>query len=131
MKAFFIITLFFYSLVSKAQENPKEIQSKIYTESEVNIQPKLMYGSNALTRHVYRHFKAPKKAIPVPPKIQCSFVVEIDGTISNIKVLNTIDEYYKNEAIETLASFKEPWYPAVKDNQQVRCIHYYDINLAP
>jgi hypothetical protein len=130
MRNYLLLFTLWFTFLGTAQEIKTTISDKVYQESEVDIKPKLMYGANALTRHIYRHFKAPKKAIPVPQKIQCSFIVEVDGTISNIKVLNAVDDYYKAEAVETLQSFNEPWYPAVKNNIQVRCLHLYEINLS-
>jgi hypothetical protein len=44
-----------------------------------------------------------------------------DGTITDIKVLNTIPENFSKETIRVMTKFDEPWYPAVKDNKQVRC----------
>jgi hypothetical protein len=100
---------------------------KVYIESEVDVKPKLMYGENAMYRFMSRSFKFPNE--PAIPKIVCSFVIELDGTISDIKVVNNISESYKKEAIRVLNLFKEPWYPAVKNNQQVRCQIIYPIQF--
>ena len=123
-----LICLLAFTLTSFAQTNAEYAKKlnhtvsgeKVYLESEVDIKPKLMYGENAMYRFMSRNFKFPKNEAPVP-KIICSFIVETDGTITDIKVLNNIPENFSKEAIRVMTKFDEPWYPAVKDNKQVRC----------
>lgn len=103
-------------------------QEKVYSEDEVDVKPKLMYGANALTRYIARNFKSPKTEAP-PQKIICEFIVELDGSISNVKVINEVNENFKNEALKIFKGFKEPWYPALKNNKQVRCKTKYEIAI--
>jgi len=112
--------------VYKNQLNHITSSDKIYLESEVDTKPKLMYGDNAMNRFLSRNFKFPKDNLPIS-EIVCSFIVEIDGTISDIKVLNEVPESYSKEAIRVLDKFDEPWYPALKDKQQVRCQYVFPI----
>ncbi len=131
----FIIFFLLFSLASFAQTTEEYAKKshhnlpgeKVYLESEVEIKPKLMYGDNAMYRFISRSFKFPNE--PAIPKIVCSFVIELDGSISDIKVVNNISESYKKEAVRVLKLFKEPWYPAVKNNQQVRCQIIYPIQF--
>ncbi|GGD16955.1 energy transducer TonB [Flavobacterium orientale] len=101
---------------------------KVYLESDVDITPKLMYGDNAMNRFLSRNFKYPKENIAVS-EIICSFIVEIDGSISDIKVVNEVPEFYSKEALRVLDKFDEPWYPAVKNNVQVRCQYILPIKI--
>jgi hypothetical protein len=101
---------------------------KVYLESDVDITPKLMYGDNAMNRFLSRNFKYPKENIAVS-EIICSFIVEIDGSISDIKVVNEVPEFYSKEALRVLDKFDEPWYPAVKNNTQVRCQYILPIKI--
>lgn len=130
-----IIFFLVFSITSFAQNSEEYAKKlyhnlpgeKVYLESEVDVKPKLMYGENAMYRFMSRSFKFPNE--PAIPKIVCSFVIELDGTISDIKVVNNISESYKKEAIRVLNLFKEPWYPAVKNNQQVRSQIIYPIQF--
>lgn len=108
--------------------NHTVIGEKVYLQSEVEIQPKLMYGENAMYRFMSRNFKFPKNESPVT-EIICSFIVEIDGTISDIKVINDVPESYQKEVIRVMNKFDEPWYPAVKDKKQVRCQYILPIKI--
>lgn len=130
-----LICLLIFTLTSFAQTNTDYAKNlnhtvsgeKVYLESEVDIKPKLMYGENAMQRFIARNLKQDIKE-PLVPKIVCSFIVEIDGTISDIKVLNSVSAHYKTQAIKVFNKFDEPWYPAVKNNKQVRCQYVYTIN---
>jgi protein TonB len=130
-----IICLLVVTLTSFAQTNAEYSKKlnhavsgeKIYLESEVDIKPKLMYGENAMQRFIARNLKQDIKE-PLIPKIVCSFIVEIDGTISDVKVLNSVSEHYTNQTVKVFNKFDEPWYPAVKDKKQVRCQYVYTIN---
>lgn len=122
------LLLFFISFTIFAQSeidysiklNHSVTGEKVYLDKDVDIKPKLMYGENGMYRFMSRNFKFPKNETPVS-KIICSFIVETDGTITDIKVLNNIPENFSKEAIRVMTKFDEPWYPAVKDNKQVRC----------
>lgn len=101
---------------------------KVYLESEVDVKPKLMYGENALYRFLSRNFKFPKSDTFVS-EIVCSFIVEVDGTFSDIKVINKIPDEYKIELLRVMNKFDEPWYPAVKYQNQVRCQYVLPIKI--
>lgn len=130
-----LIFLLLFTLTSLAQNDAEYATTlnhsvsgeKVYLESEVDIKPKLMYGENAMQRFIARNLKQDIKE-PLVPKIVCSFIVETDGTLSDIKVLNAVSEHYKSQAIKVFTKFDEPWYPAVKNKKQVRCQYVYTIN---
>lgn len=135
IKYFIIFLLMFTSATIIAQEEQYQKKlhhvntvEKIFLTNEVEIQPKLMYGENAMYRFMSRNFKFPKNESPVT-EIICSFIVEIDGTISDIKVINNVPESYQKEVIRVMNKFDEPWYPAVKDKMQVRCQYILPIKI--
>ncbi|MFY7742968.1 MAG: energy transducer TonB [Flavobacterium sp.] len=134
MKSIFILIIFsFTSFAQTNEEFTKKLHhniqgEKIFLNNEVDIQPKLMYGENAMYRFMSRNFKFPKNESPVT-EIICSFIVEIDGTISDIKVINNVPESYQKEVIRVMNKFDEPWYPAVKNKMQVRCQYILPIKI--
>lgn len=131
-----LICLLVFTLTSFAQTNTEYDKKlnhtvsgdKVYLESEVEIKPKLMYGENAMFRFMSRNFKFPKSDKPIT-EIICSFIVETDGTISDIKVLNQVPENYQKEVLRVMDKFDEPWYPAVKNEKQVRCQYILPIKI--
>lgn len=94
--------------------------AKIYLESETDQPPRLVYGINGFNRFIARNLKMPNENLPIR-EIICSAIIETDGTMSDIIVLNEVPESYKKEALRVLKLFKEPWYPAYKNELAVRC----------
>lgn len=94
--------------------------AKIYLENETDQPPRLVYGINGFNRFIARNLKMPIEILPIR-EIICSVIIEIDGTMSDIIVLNEVPESFKKEALRVLKLFNEPWYPAHKNELAVRC----------
>ncbi len=116
----FTAILFAQDLDSSQKLNHTITGETVYLESQVDTKPKLMYGENGMYRFMSRNFKFPKNEAAVQ-KIICSFIVELDGTISDIKIVNDVPDNFKKETLRVMIKFDEPWYPAIKDKKQVRC----------
>ena len=116
----FTAILFAQDLDSSQKLNHTITGETVYLESQVDTKPKLMYGENGMYRFMSRNFKFPKNEAAVH-KIICSFIVELDGTISDIKIVNDVPDNFKKETLRVMIKFDEPWYPAIKDKKQVRC----------
>jgi len=99
---------------------------RVYLEKETDQPPRLMYGINGFNRFIARNLKMPDEKVPVI-EIICSAIIEIDGTMTNIIVLNDVPDSYKEEALRVLKLFQEPWYPAFKNDQSVRCQYIFPI----
>ncbi len=59
---------------------------------------------------------------------ELSFMIERDGTISNIKAKGTNDSFNK-EAIHAISKIKTKWIPAMINNQAVRYRYRVPLNL--
>lgn len=88
-----------------------------YTESEIRPIPKK--GMDDFNRHVARTFKCPKVE-GLRGKIYVTFVVETDGSISDVKVLRDIGYGSGAEAIRAVSSYKG-WIPGELRGIKVRC----------
>ncbi|TRX39193.1 energy transducer TonB [Flavobacterium restrictum] len=62
-------------------------------------------------------------------QIHVSFVIEKDGTMSEIVVDTTIEPDLKKEIIDGLKAIKTKWSPAIMDNQPVRIAYGLPIVL--
>ncbi len=125
---------------------------RLYRVPEVDVKPEVINGAYTLSLFTSQHMKMPdvhnKKV-----KIFVAFVVETDGTISDVKFIymsaKDIDEAkakllteeqkkyeiaqletMKAESVRVLSNFKERWKPAIKDGQPVRCVFNYPINFS-
>ncbi|MEO5776193.1 MAG: energy transducer TonB [Flavobacterium sp.] len=59
-----------------------------------------------------------------------SFVIEKDGTMSNIKVLRSSDKSMEKEAIRVLKAMKVKWSPGYKDGEKMRVLYTLPIKVA-
>lgn len=59
-----------------------------------------------------------------------SFVIEKDGSMTDIKALRSTDKNLEREAIKVLKASKVKWSPGFKDNQKVRTLYVLPIKVA-
>lgn len=72
-------------------------------------------------------FPEAAKAAEISGKVRLSFVVETDGGISNIVIVNSVGGGCDNEAIRLLQGTR--WIPAVKNGEYVRSRNFQDITF--
>lgn len=59
-----------------------------------------------------------------------SFVIEKDGSMTEIKALRSSDKFMEREAIRVLKSMKIKWSPGYKDGEKVRVLYTLPIKVA-
>ena len=59
-----------------------------------------------------------------------SFVIEKDGSMTEIKVLRSSDKNMEREAIRVLKSMRAKWSPGYKDGEKVRVLYTLPIKVA-
>jgi len=114
------------SQLEKDRQTRKE-QEKNYTEAYSFVEKKAMpkEGLHSFMQNFAREFKAPKNISSDEIKMRLKFIVETDGSFSNIVTPQEYfkpDEYYlalQEEAIRTLKTMPE-WNPAEHEGQVVR-----------
>ena len=80
-------------------------------------------GQMALMEFVRNHIEYTdevKSAIEEKSRVIVSFTVEIDGSISNIKVVRSVNEVLDNEAIRIIQQMPK-WEPAEREGGKVAC----------
>ncbi|MES2418973.1 MAG: M56 family metallopeptidase [Bacteroidota bacterium] len=63
-------------------------------------------------------------------RVNVSFIVETDGTISNVKIENSLDEASDKEALRVI-KLSPKWKPALQNGQKVRSAYQIGINFQP
>ncbi|NMH28882.1 energy transducer TonB [Flavobacterium silvaticum] len=131
--------------------SPGNAEEKLYRTPEVDSKPEIQEGMYILPLYVSQNFKLPdvhnKKV-----KLFVGFVVETDGTISNVKFIHQsvtplkegtdaaqtpeqkkketeLLDTMKAESVRVISGFKKPWNPAIKNGKPVRCQYNYPINF--
>jgi protein TonB len=57
------------------------------------------------------------------------FVVEKDGSLSNIRVIKSLSPYWDNKAVQILRNSPK-WFPGSQGGKIVRCLYNFPIRLA-
>ncbi|HQZ24456.1 MAG TPA: energy transducer TonB [Flavobacterium sp.] len=121
-----VITFFSFQLIN-AQEQTSQLQDTIYDFKEVDIKPEYPGGVEAFYKFIAKNFKAPEEE-GLNGKIITTFVIEIDGSITDIKVLQDIGYGSGAEVFKVLEMSKK-WIPAKLNDVPVRVLYQFPITI--
>jgi TonB family protein len=87
-------------------------------------------GQGALYRYIADHLKYPDKALEdgIEGIVYLRFIVEKDGSLSNIEVIRSDSPDLNQAAMNALASSPR-WIPAKVDGEPVRTIHILPVHF--
>ena len=100
-------------------EKPKEEETKVF--DVVEQMPSFPGGDAELMKFLHDHMKYPVIAEEngIQGRVVCTFVVERDGSITDVKVLKSVDPSLDKEAIRVLKSMPK-WIPGKQNGSAVR-----------
>lgn len=128
MKNFFFLAIAFFTInLISAQEATKVESDKVYSPNGVDIKPEFPGGVTEFYRFVANNYKLPKVE-KLAGKIYVTFVIEIDGSITGMKVLRDIGYGTGEEAIRVLSKCPK-WIPGEHNGQKVRCTYSLPISV--
>lgn len=112
-----------------AQTSPSGDQNS-RTFTSVQSMPQYPGGVNKFYKHIENNLEYPEVArlLGISGKVILAFVVEPDGTISNVHPIRCIGAGCESEAVSVLESSGR-WIPAVQDNKPVRVAFTVPINF--
>ena len=88
--------------------------------------PSFPGGETKFVRYINKTREYPKEAYEkgIEGRVICSFVVNSDGSISNIQILRGVEKSLNNEAVRIISKMPD-WVPGKIDghNVPVRVIH--------
>lgn len=88
--------------------------------SEVDKLPAFPNGIENFYKYVASNFRNPDLESGAIVSVLVAFVVEKDGTLSNIRVLRNSGFGVDKEAIRVLSALKTKWSPGIKNGEKVR-----------
>ena len=116
----FSLAALFFTLVSFAQVPPLNI-------SQVDIAPVFVGGQQALNAFVASNIVIPE-AEGVTGVIKVNFVIEIDGSLTNIKIIQNLGPEFASAATDVFK--KSPkWLPGESNGEKVRVLLEYPITI--
>lgn len=96
--------------------------------TKLGIKPEAYKGVNDFYRHVGNKFRMEQLQLDIAGKVVLSFVVEKNGTISDIKIIQSLHPKVDEEAIRVLKSYPA-WIPGVIKGQKVRVFYTLPITI--
>ena len=128
MKNFLLLAIAFFSFqFMNAQEQTSKPQDTIYDFKEVDVKPEYPDGVEAFYKFIAKNFKVPEEE-GLNGKIITTFVIEIDGSITDIKVLQDIGYGSGAEVLKVLTMSKK-WIPAKLKDIPVRVLYQFPITI--
>lgn len=119
------VMFFIASNTAFSQEDSTGVDTREDAKEEVIfidpvLQPEFPGGSIALSKFLQRNIRYPEEAKKnkVQGKVYVKFVVQVDGSISDIKVLRGIGSGCDEEAIRVVEAMPK-WKPGEKDGKPV------------
>jgi protein TonB len=94
-----------------------------YLTAVLDKQPSFPGGINKFYTYVAQNFKAPETIISKTMKVYVSFVIEKDGTMTDIQVVRNPGYGLDQEAIRVLKSLKIKWSPGILNGKPVRTFY--------
>ncbi|MBE8727122.1 energy transducer TonB [Flavobacterium hungaricum] len=131
MKKFLIVILicFVQNGFSQTEEPKRYIsdaeraaieENQIYNTAGIEVKPEFPGGQEALEQFLKDNFKNPQKDLK--GKVYIQFIIERDGTLSDLKILRDLGYGTGAEAIRVLK--KSPkWIPGKLKNKTVRVLY--------
>jgi hypothetical protein len=122
-----LIALFVVSFAS-AQANTTMVDDAPYNYEDVEVRPEFPGGFNELMRFVGKNFKITEYE-GNGGTLKVAFIVEVDGTVSNIKVVKDLGEGTGAEA-KRVISLSPRWSSGEFRGKKVRVLYELPIKVA-
>lgn len=128
MKNFLIlvIAIFAIQMVSAQEENISN-DNLLYDINGLDVKPDFPEGMNEFYKFIGKNYQPPLGK-NVSGKIYVSFIIEKDGSLTNLKVLRDIGYGTGKEAIRVLL-LSPKWLPGELNGEKVRCNFLMPINI--
>lgn len=108
---------------------PISLQPYVFSVKEVDVKPNYEGGFEGVSKIIAKNFNKPTAKEFKGGEVQITFTVEVDGTLSGIKVYKDLGFGTGEEAVRVLSGIKN-WIPAKKQGKKVRCDFGLPIRLS-
>lgn len=126
MKKFLILILIccvqnVFSQSKKTEKTIPDDENTIYNTAGLDVQPQFPGGIEEFYKFLNTNFVIPQDKPKLKGKIYTTFIVEKDGSLSDIKVLRDLGFGTKEEAIRVLKS-SPIWIPGKQNGKLIRVL---------
>jgi TonB family protein len=105
----------------KNNDSLSKLDRLLVTEEKVDIEPQFPGGIEAFYNYLSHNIHYPKDAIKnlVQGKVILSFVIERNGSITDIKIIRGLSDDINSEAIRIISNSPK-WNPGIQNGRAVR-----------
>lgn len=118
---------FFAVQIVSAQDATNVQNDIVYNTAGIDVKPEFPGGTYEFYKFISKNYQMPN-IDKFSGKVYVTFVIEIDGSLTDIKVLKDIGYGTGKEAIRVL-ELSPKWKPAEQNGQKVRCLYSIPISL--
>lgn len=122
MKKYLIATLLAcaFCIVTKGQTKPDSSKKEVEVFSPVDVSAEFPGGLPAFGMYILKNLKYPEKAKQenIQGKVYVTFVVEKDGSLTDIKIFKSVSPELDAEAIRLMKASPK-WKPGMQGNKPV------------
>lgn len=111
--------------LSMCSENKKSAVAEDEPVDSCAVMPEFPGGQEALMAFINDNIKYPTQAVEVglEGRVVCDFIIEKDGSVSNVKVAESADSLLDAEAVRVLTSMSA-WTPGQDENGEAVRVKY-------
>lgn len=109
------------------KEVVEEVDDQIYNTAGIEVKPDFPGGIDKFYKFIGKNYRVPEES-GLKGKVFVSFVVEKDGSLTDIKVLRDIGYGTGKEAIRVLKSCPK-WTPGEQNGKKVRVLYSLPISI--
>ena len=130
MKNFLLLVVLFLSIqLGYGQEKTiHPNQNTIYNSAGITIKPEFPGGQKEFEKYIRKNYITPREAKELKGNVYVTFIIEIDGTLTNIKVLRDLGFGTGKEAIRVLEQCPK-WIPGQQKGMIVRSTYSIPISV--
>lgn len=116
---------------SKTVVHVDSIAKEKFIFSAIETQPEYPGGLKNFYQYISKNVRYPKQAKKdgVSGNVVLSFVVEKDGQLKDVKVINSVREDIDAEAIRVVSNSIK-WNPGIQNGKPVRVMYRFNVNFA-
>ena len=122
MKKIIPFLLLFYSFTSFSQSTEKQEDNNIYNTAGIDVKPEFPGGLDKLKSLVNESYLKSEFAYEKKGKVYMMFIIEKDGSLSDVKILHGVDTAKAKVLIQILKSLPK-WNPGKQNKQIVRVLY--------
>ena len=122
MKIIIGLVVLFYSVDNFTQSAEQQEDNTIYALAGIDVKPEFPEGLEKLNALVNESYLKGEFASEIKGKVNALFVIEKDGSLSDVKILRGVDAAKAKELIRILKSLPK-WNPGKQNGTIVRVMY--------